>query len=56
MGDFKHSFRRDNLWDISSVILEGINWEDIKHGFEGYNLWDISSMILEGKICGTYQA
>ena len=56
MGDFKHDFREINLRRISSMILEGINWEDIKHGFGGYNLWDISSMILGGIICGTYQA
>ena len=56
MADIKQEFSGNNLWEISSIILEGINWENIKHGFRGYNLCDISSMILGGIICGTYQA
>ena len=56
MGDIKHEFRRNNLWEISSIILEGINWEIIKHGFRGYDLWDISSIALGDIICETFQA
>ena len=50
MADIKQEFSGNNLWEISSIILEGINWEKIKHGFRGYNLCDISSMILGGMI------
>ena len=56
MADIEQEFSGNNLWEISSIILEAINWENIKHGFRGYNLCDISSMILGGIICGTYQA
>ena len=38
MGDIKHEFRENNLWEISSMNLGEINWEDIKHGSKGYNL------------------
>ena len=56
MGDIKHSFRVYTLWDISSIILQGINWGDIKHDFRVYNLWEISSIALGETICETFQA
>ena len=59
MGDIKHRFTRDNLWDISSMILEGMNWGDIKHDSRVHNLWEcgreISDMALGNKF-GRYPA
>ena len=53
MGDIKRSFRGYDLWDISIIILQGINWADIKDDSRVHKLWDISSIILGGIICGS---
>ena len=55
MGDFKHDFRANNLWEIWTLILGKKTCGRFAAWFWANDLWDIWSMILGEQFVGHFK-